>query len=198
MLPSSYHPICSILLSSYIHSPSCLYHYLLHLISSLSWVDDSSHLGAKEGSHITPSILSFGIDSEILVWEVVSWVGFHVGISDLREFVNSLYLYHWSSIYWWSEQAHSKKRKKEKIAMICLCMVSCSIGHLYHLLRSIYEMYLSLWVLVIFSWVFTHWATLVMLLECRGFMWEFYEILCFFYQGWYVLGMRDEKPQIKR
>ena len=44
----------------------------------------------------------------------------------------------------------------------------------------------------IFIWVFTHWATLVMHLECRGFMWEFYEILCFLDHGWYVLGMRDE------
>ena len=44
----------------------------------------------------------------------------------------------------------------------------------------------------IFIWVFAPWATLVMHLECRGFMWEFHEILYFLDHGWYVLGMRDE------
>ena len=38
--------------------------------------------------------------------------------------------------------------------MICLSMVSYSIGHLCHLLRSIYRVYLSLWILVRFLWVF--------------------------------------------
>ena len=43
-----------------------------------------------------------------------------------------------------------------------------------------------------FIWVFTPWATLVTHLECRGFMWEFYEILCCLDHDWYILGMRDE------
>ena len=47
LLPSLYHPICCILLLSYFHSLSCSYHYLLHFISFLSWIDDSSHLGIK-------------------------------------------------------------------------------------------------------------------------------------------------------
>ena len=34
--------------------------------------------------------------------------------------------------------------------MLCLCMVSCSIGRLCHLLRFIYLVYLSLWVFVSF------------------------------------------------
>ena len=38
--------------------------------------------------------------------------------------------------------------------MICLCKVSCSIGHLYHLLRSVYWVYLWSWVLMRFLWVF--------------------------------------------
>ena len=74
-------------------------------------------------------------------------------------------------------------------------MVSRSIGHLCHLLRFIYWVYLSLWVLVrFFIWVFIPWATLVMHLEYREFIWEVYEILCFLDHGWYVLGMRDEWP----
>ena len=47
LLPSPYHLICSILLSSHFHSFSCFHHYLLHLVSSLPWVDDYSHLSAK-------------------------------------------------------------------------------------------------------------------------------------------------------
>ena len=46
----------------------------------------------------------------------------------------------------------------------------------------------------IFYEFFTLWATLVMHLKCRGFMWEFYEILCFLDHGWHVLGMRNEWP----
>ena len=38
--------------------------------------------------------------------------------------------------------------------MIWLCIVYCSIGHLYHLLRFVYWVYLSSWVLVRFLWVF--------------------------------------------
>ena len=38
--------------------------------------------------------------------------------------------------------------------MICSCMVSRSIGHLCHILRFIYRVYLSLWVFVSFLWVF--------------------------------------------
>ena len=82
----------------------------------------------------------------------------------------------------------------KKSAMMCLCMIFCSIGHLCCLLRSIYWVYLSLWVLVRFSCIFTPWVTLVMHLECWGFMWEFYEIRCFLDHGWYVLGMRYEWP----
>ena len=67
LLPSPYCPVCFILQSSHFHCLSRVYHYLLHLISSISWVDDSSYLVAKEGSHVTPSIPSFGIDSQILV-----------------------------------------------------------------------------------------------------------------------------------
>ena len=48
-----------------------------------------------------------------------------------------------------------KKKRKRKSAMTCLCMVSCSIGHLYHLLRYVYWVYLSLWVLVRFLYEFS-------------------------------------------
>ena len=65
-----------------------------------------------------------------------------------------LIFFHWSLIYWWSEHAQKKKKKEKKSAMICSCMVSCSIGHLCHLLRFIYWVYLSLWVFVSFLWVF--------------------------------------------
>ena len=50
----------------------------------------------------------------------------------------------------------------------------------------------------IFIWVFTPWATLVMHLECRGFMWEFYEIgswlICIRYEKWviFLLGSPDQ------
>ena len=40
--------------------------------------------------------------------------------------------------------------------MICLCMVSCSIRHLCHLLRFVYWVYLSLWVLVRFFYMSFH------------------------------------------
>ena len=43
----------------------------------------------------------------------------------------------------------------KKNVMICLCMVSCSIGHLCHLLSSVYWVYLSLWVLVRFLYGFS-------------------------------------------
>ena len=60
-----------------------------------------------------------------------------------------------------------------------------------------YWVYLSLWVLVRFSCIFTPWVTLVMHLECWGFMWEFNEIICFLDHGRYVLGMRDGWPFTK-
>ena len=71
-------------------------------------------------------------------------------------------------------------------------------GILFHwALMSPFEVYLlGIFVIEdsceIFIWVFAPWAILVMHLECRGFMWEFHEILYFLDHGWYVLGMRDE------
>ena len=72
-----------------------------------------------KGSHITLFIPSFDTNSEIFVWEVVSWDGVHVFINDLREFVHSLYFSHWSSTYW---------RSKRKSTMICLCMYLTPLG----------------------------------------------------------------------
>ena len=90
LLPSPYHPVYFILLSLHFHSISCFFFIFvsLCLFSSLGcWFFT---YWCKKGSHMTPFIPSFSIDSKILVWEVVSWDGVHVFISDLREFIRSL------------------------------------------------------------------------------------------------------------
>ena len=47
LLPSLCHLICCIVLLSCFHFLPHSYHYLLHFISYLSWIDDSSHLCIK-------------------------------------------------------------------------------------------------------------------------------------------------------
>ena len=44
---------------------------------------------------------------------------------------------------------------KKKSVVICSYMVSCSIRHLCHILRSVYWVYLSLWVFVRFLYEFS-------------------------------------------
>ena len=76
--------------------------------------------------------------------------------------------------------------------MICLYLASYSIEHVL-LFKGLSS--LSLRVCVSFPWGhFSLWVTFIMHSECRRFMWEFYEILCFLDHGRYVLGMRDEWP----
>ena len=94
----------------------------------------------------------------------------------------------------------AQKRKKEKKKR---CNDMFVYGILLHwALMSLFEAcLLSIFVIVdscaIFIWVFTPWATLVMHLECRGFMWEFYEIgswlICIRYEKWvtFLLGSTD-------
>ena len=85
------------------------------------------------------------------------------------------------------------KRKKKRNDMFVY-------GILLHwaLMSSFEVCLLGIFVIVgsceIFIWVFTPWAILVMHLESRGFVWEFYGILYFSGHGRYVLGMRDEWP----
>ena len=52
------------------------------------------------------------------------------------------------------KQKTKKKERKKESALICLYMISYSFGHLYHFLRTIYWVYLSLRVLVRFLWEF--------------------------------------------
>ena len=86
-----------------------------------------------------------------------------------------------------------KKREKKRNDMFVYSIL------LHWTLISPFEVYLlGIFVIVgsceIFIWVFTPWAILVMHLESRGFVWEFYGILYFSGHGRYVLGMRDEWP----
>ena len=203
MLPSPYHLICSILLSSHFHSFSCFHHYLLHLVSSLPWVDDYSHLSAKwivislHSSHHWHWFRDFSLRGCLIGWGSCIHQWFERVCSFLTSFPLEFDLLIIRACTF-NKTKQNKNKKERKSVMICLRMVSCSIGHLCHILRSVYWVYLSLWVIVRFFYeFFTLWATLVMHLDCRGFMWKFYEILRFLDHGWYVLGMRDEWPFTK-
>ena len=48
------------------------------------------------------------------------------------------YMHHWGFMW------ENKNKERKKNALLCLYMVSCSIGHLCHLLRVVYRVYSSL------------------------------------------------------
>ena len=149
-----------------------------YLFSSLGWWFFTSQ--RKKGSHITLFIPSFDIDSEILVWEAISGDRVHVFISDLR-YLSPI------GVWFIDDKKKNKKKKTQWYAHILF----------YWAFMPPFEVHLlGIFVIVgfceFFYEFFTPWATLVMHLECRGFIWEFYEILCFLDHVWYILGMRDE------
>ena len=67
-----------------------------------------------KGSRITLFIPSFGIDSEILAWEVVSWDRVSCVHQWFERVYSFLVISHWSMIYWWPGYEHIKKKQTNK------------------------------------------------------------------------------------
>ena len=100
----------------------------------------------------------------------MGWV--HVFISDLREFVHSLYLSHWSSIYWWSKHTQSKKTKTKKIIN-----------------KEKAQWYVHIWNLSPLGTYVTFWGSFIGYICHCGFLWDFYMSFHSLSYSCYVFGV---------
>ena len=189
LLPSPYHPVCSILLSSHFN-PILTFIIICFILSLIFSGLMILHILVQKGQsyHSIHSIIWHWFGDLSLRGCLMGWGScIHQWFKRVWSFLISFLL----EFDLLMIRACKKEKEKKLNDMFVYGIL------LHWALISPFEVYLlGIFVVVgsceIFIRVFTPRATLFMHLECRGFIWEFYEILYFLDHGWYVLGMRDE------